>query len=345
MNIKSVQNKLRTWIWALKLIFLCIGFISTLLLLKLSLPNLSSFLQTSIPGLWLCFRACLSPPYLYIIVNCIIITIAASSSFQKNRSESKEVAEEMVSDQHKPSDTEYKEEPEVINNGDVPLSYKEEPEPVTLGIGFDQKVSENEEPELIGNGHSLRNFIEEPDLDFNGEYLLNYNEEPDTTTHGDNAPIPESSILAENNWKLSLSGRFLYGKTVKMEPPRSFGVTKPKPKYETLESTWRAIMERKSKPLNRHLKKSDTWDTGPRLQRAEQGLVPEPELELEPEPRQASRRQIKKSETFVKREKSMSQEELNRRAEAFIKKVNDDIRLQRQESYQHYVEMVNRGSR
>lgn len=121
-------------------------------------------------------------------------------------------------------------------------------------------------------------------------------------------------------------------------------MARPK-RQETLESTWKTITEGRHVPLTRHLKKSDTWEN---------------------HSRENSLDQVPKSETFkdrtnydgptmqptslspvpgkIKKEPSLSQDELNRRVEAFIKKFNQEMRLQRQESFNQYKEMINRGA-
>lgn len=126
---------------------------------------------------------------------------------------------------------------------------------------------------------------------------------------------------------------------------RALRVAKPK-RQETLESTWKAITDGRHVPLTRHLRKSDTFENhGSHVTGDSPTYSP---------------RHVKKSETFrdrtnydspspvsggkLRKEASPSQDELNRRVEAFINKFNQEMRLQRQESLNQYMEMVNRGS-
>ncbi|XP_019443269.1 PREDICTED: uncharacterized protein LOC109347709 isoform X2 [Lupinus angustifolius] len=111
---------------------------------------------------------------------------------------------------------------------------------------------------------------------------------------------------------------------------------------DSMEATWRAIMEGQGNNMKPKLKKSDTW--GARITKAEpfteNGDVDDHVTWAEKE--------LKKSETFndrvsLRRDKSISQEELNRRAEEFIKKFNNQMKLQRLESHQRFLDMVNHG--
>lgn len=133
-------------------------------------------------------------------------------------------------------------------------------------------------------------------------------------------------------------------------------MARPK-RNDTLENTWKAITDGRAVPLTRHLKKSDTWETHPQHTRASLDDPPAPEPVM------------RKSETFregaggggatrppasglptppgasrLRKQPSLGQDDLNRRVEAFIKKFNEEMRLQRQESFKHYLDMINRGS-
>jgi hypothetical protein len=114
---------------------------------------------------------------------------------------------------------------------------------------------------------------------------------------------------------------------------KALRVARPR-KVETLEGTWKAITEGPAP----HLKKSDTCPG----RRPSGGSG-----EVDPA---APAGAMRKAETFndgrsgkapvVRREPSLGQDELNRRVEAFIHKFNMEMRLQRQESLNHYNEML-----
>ncbi|XVE87951.1 hypothetical protein DITRI_Ditri19aG0029700 [Diplodiscus trichospermus] len=83
-----------TWMLSLKVLFISSGILTIALGLKVSVPLVLEFSVSQAPLLWSTFRSWLRPPYLYVIINGIIITIAASWRFQQENSE-KEQAEQM----------------------------------------------------------------------------------------------------------------------------------------------------------------------------------------------------------------------------------------------------------
>ena len=121
-------------------------------------------------------------------------------------------------------------------------------------------------------------------------------------------------------------------------------MAKPK-RHETLENTWKMITEGRAMPLTRQLKNSDTWENHSRdinvEALADSPLMKKLETFIKRPPVQVSSSPI---EGKLRKEASLSQEELNSRVEAFIKKFNEEMRLQREESLNEYMEMVNSGS-
>lgn len=76
------QASNNTFIFSLKVVLLSTAVLSTALLVNLSAPALRDFFVSVLPRIWSSFVSWLTPPYLYFVINGIIISIAASSKFQ-----------------------------------------------------------------------------------------------------------------------------------------------------------------------------------------------------------------------------------------------------------------------
>ncbi|BFG33295.1 hypothetical protein CerSpe_195690 [Prunus speciosa] len=378
--------RLETAIWAAKLLLLCVGTVSTLVFFKAAIiPYLLNLTVSIVPQLWTSFKSCfLSPLYIYIILNFIIITIAASSTFQNQKqrqqhssssSSSSSVGfSSFISDNaaktadNIDSGSNYIYSPDNNNNSSIQsesLSQQQQQQPKIQSHSKDtiQSLSKEDATALLfspsSHGHSNNEMMSWHDIHIvqadDGKQEAAAEDDDDDDQGFD--PSPEM-----------LSGDYL-SKSVEM----------PRPEVEvgedinTLDTTWKTIMEGQGKAIGKHLKKSDTWDTPPRLTelaltrtKFKGGLDHQLQLDHsnldgdddddnddyghgEDDAVTWARRELKKSDTFsdrvsLRREKSMTQEELNQRAEAFIKKFNNDMRLQRLESDQRrFREIVNGG--
>ncbi|KAM0949737.1 hypothetical protein DsansV1_C05g0055721 [Dioscorea sansibarensis] len=101
---------------------------------------------------------------------------------------------------------------------------------------------------------------------------------------------------------------------------------------ETMDATWKAIVEAAASPARPQLRKSETWE---RTDRA-----PATEVARDPVFRHSAT--FKESSGWRGREVPvMGHEELDQRFEAFIRMNREEMRLQREESNKRYLEMVN----
>ncbi|KAK6946769.1 protein of unknown function DUF4408 [Dillenia turbinata] len=294
----------------IKLILLSTLVVSVAVILKFSLPSLSEFFIHQVPQIWAFFLSWLRPPYLYLLINFIIISIVASSKYQPNNSV----------EEHK---TETGNDSVLRTGPEIEYRYDEN------GVKASEVKSE-----VVNDEHGQ--------IDGGEEFVISRS----AWTPLRRNDSKEGSLLSENE-KPPASARFGHRKAVKASPEgKTLGVTKPK-RHDTLESTWRTITEGRPIPLARHLKKSETWESHGRV--------------INPGESSSAAHQnlMKKSDTFsvssgstnsssgstkLRREPSLSQDELNRRVEAFIKKFNEEMRLQRQESLNQYKEMIGRGA-
>ncbi|KAF3958743.1 hypothetical protein CMV_016377 [Castanea mollissima] len=314
---------------SLKLVLISTGVLTMAMALKVSVPVVSDFVVSEVPSIWSVVLTWLRPPYLYIVINCIIISIVASSKLHTRTD--KDPAPEMVPLTPVPvvkvsDDVRISDYSDMFENG-VVLSGG--------GLGYSVGYDATEKKVMDGGEDDAAVVVSRPV------------ERKDSM---------ELSFLNNENEKPPVSARFAHRKAVKASPEgvRSLGVSKPK-RQETLENTWKTITEGRSMPLTRHLKKSDTWESHVR-----RNPTPNDENDSTTTP---PTQKMKKSETFsdnrnnannsslspspgsgrLRREPSLSQDELNRRVEAFINKFNEEMRLQRQESLNQYQEMIRRG--
>ncbi|KAM7504055.1 hypothetical protein LguiB_002959 [Lonicera macranthoides] len=320
---------------SLKVLLISTSVLLVALMLKLAAPVIMEFTFTEVPSIWTFILTCLKPPYLYLVINCIIITIVASSKFESEAVEPSQVQVPvaLVS-------------PELVK---VPADYAVRTEP---GYDYDAILNVAKVPEYDVYGHVDGKIaeMESPTSTVSALEEMNGSDEFVVTSNSSSTPSmsKQPTEHSVDTHKPPYSARFAHRKSVKVSPEggKALGVSKPK-RHDTLETTWKTITDGRPMPLTRHLRKSDTWETHGRRQ------VPQPQPQPQlVQPNQKKMMTMVKSETFqdrsskssLRKEPSLSQDELNRRVEAFINKFNEDMRLQRQESLNQYMEMINRGA-
>ncbi|KAG8386268.1 hypothetical protein BUALT_Bualt03G0131400 [Buddleja alternifolia] len=344
--------------------------LSAAVMLKFSFPVITDFAVSEVPSIYDGVVSWLRPPYLYLIINCIIITIVASSKLQSKKDDVSALSPPLqplsyVRSQPltpvpvKSIEIDYPVAAEYQYNGVVLNDSIGSDVNVEKGLEFDAyehvdatKNVKIDTASLVANAAASGvAFAEDAMSNKENEYVIGKS----TWSLQENK---DSAEYSPSNVKPPASARFGPRRNVRASPEGGrtvLGVSKPK-KQDTLESTWKTITEGRSMPLTRHLRKSDTWERDNHLHGAARHRHQQEE--------KTPQKTMTKAETFndrtntrspspgsssggsgkLKREASPSQDELNRRVEAFIKKFNEDMRLQRQESFNQYMEMINRGA-
>ncbi|XAR67529.1 hypothetical protein NMG60_11002311 [Bertholletia excelsa] len=400
----SLSQSSNNWMQSLKVGLISISVMCVALMLKLSVPALTQFAFSEIPSIWNFFVSLLRPPYLYVVINGIIITIVASSKLQQKVEADEWLREGAVAPSPAKFTADYgvvyegvavKSDPSVTRPSPE-LSYQtavsakvstdnavvyngalaKSAPPVVLSVpkfSYDNETSAIKDPEFDPCQRLDARVLEmEKDLETKMNTMSSGANSSEMKSGVDEPAITKSSTTPQRNSsfeysphsseKPPVSARFSHRKASKSrtEGGKTLGVAKPK-RPETLESTWKTITEGRSVPLTRHLRKSDTWDTAGRVD----PHLPEPASKkiaksetfndrptaaaatsrrLQPAGAGKLRRQQSSGSWKLKREPSLSQDELNRRVEAFMNKFNEEMRLQRQESLNQYMEMINRGA-
>ncbi|OIT35272.1 PREDICTED: uncharacterized protein LOC109243597 [Nicotiana attenuata] len=281
---------------SMKVLLISIGAVSSAMLVKSSVP----LVIYEFPTIWSSLiSSWLKPPYLYVVLNCIIIMIAATSRSHRKEHSSGESQPLISARSTPPSDL------IAISQANVNLSEPEMSEltPVDESEVFEVKAEPvNIEPQQVAEDE---------------------NDDEVVISNSVVTPLPEveTELLQQlATEKPLVSSRFGHRKPLtRMNPEgvKSLRVARVK-RHETLESTWKNITEGRHVPLTRHL---NMWQQNHGSQSPVQ-IENKRKAVLEPSP---------------------SQDELNRRVEAFITNFNEEMRLQREQSLQQYMEMINRG--
>jgi hypothetical protein len=344
---------------SMRVVMISTSVLFTAVVLKLCVPIVMEFAFSEAVLAWL------RPPYLYVVINGIIITIVASSKFQSSKVVVVgDLPPEAVVAYPAPIkvSADYAAVYDGIVDGKSGQEVEVQPE---FAYGYDEVVVKGEDFD-VDHGRVEDGMVAEMESAETTALALNATEE-DVIVGGEDEVAVLTSLSPQQNSTTTeylvasyerppVSGRIGQRKGVKSSPEggRTLGVSKPK-RHETLENTWKTITEGRPIPLARHLKKSDTWETHNRVGHLQEVLhhdqtmlksetfndrsitpvANRPPVKLRRDPSGSGK---------LKREPSPSQDELNRRVEAFINKFNEEMRLQRQESLNQYMEMINRGA-
>ncbi|KAJ0434754.1 hypothetical protein HanOQP8_Chr17g0670271 [Helianthus annuus] len=291
-----------------------------------TVPLIFNFAVNDLPAILSVIDSWMKPPYLYAIVNGIIITIIASTHFQPNH-------------RHEHDDynqSNYAPPPSELTNAATHLSFGVmEPPPV----GYDDIIKPRVTVAYESKCTDLE--VETVAVEIEDEFIKT------KSVWQPSVQVPPEVNLPVEHKRL-VTSRFAHNrKPAKnvQEGARALRVLKHK-KHETLDSTWKMITDGHRMPTTKQFRKSDTFVKLHHNHQSDESTT--------------HTKMVRKSETFkehiaykhhqqsgekLKKYLSPSHEELNRRIEAFIKKFNEDMRLQRQESLKQYMEMINGGGR
>nr|GME20321.1 Cyclin-L1 like [Ipomoea batatas] len=315
---------------SLRILLISTTVISAAVMLKISAPAITDFAVSNVPSIWNAVVSWLRPPYLYLVINCIIITIVASSKLQSK-------LDDHVS--APPPDTHVQALPQVREIQPPATVFSD------LVPSFSDVVLNNQtastRPEVFSYVTASA-FPEE-------EAKKEKEEDEFVISRSSWTPLTrqESSDYSVSTEKPPASSRFSHRKNAKSTPDSGKGalaVSKPK-RQDTLESTWKTITEGRAMPLTRHLRKSDTWETHGGRSHLRQEKMTKSETFNDRSTaagKSSSPSPLSARSAKLRKEPSLGQDELNRRVEAFIKKFNEEMRMQRQESLNQYKEMINR---
>ncbi|KAL2475427.1 Protein of unknown function (DUF761) [Abeliophyllum distichum] len=283
--------------------------------IKFFTPLIFQFIFNGVFIIWSIILSLLKPPYLYFTINGIIITIIASSwnhihiaTSEPLVSVQSEINTSLLVYETEDGDRIVEVKPVLINGEMVDIDNEEEAD--------DADADSEDEFDILSSVYTPPQKMIPRKVQ--SEFLL---------------PVTEKPFS---------SSQFAHRKP---QDVTALDLTKPE-SHDTLENTWKMITKGRPLTSTKHLKKSNTLKrqghhmTTSSLHRMSKSKIFKDVIYCDPlleTPTNLS------SSNRILKELSPGKDELNRRVEAFIKKFNDEMRLQRQESLNKYTEMINRG--
>lgn len=227
-------------IWAVKVVLITVGVVSSVILVKDSVvPCLSSLLISALPSLWSLLKSLLSPPYIYILLNFIILCIAVSSTF---------------------------------NHQSHHLKKPQKPNTI-YAIAGDPDHDQFESPEeswglAVPDGAKVEKHKAEPpeEVVVCSNFGSTLSGRPDSLSRESSAEVKEMIVDQPEPGR---PGKRLEHLLEAEEEPGKH----EEPEDDSFEAIWKSIMESKERPPLAVFKKCDSWDPPPQVDCRETGLV------------------------------------------------------------------------